>query len=88
MKHRYSRCNKKLMQVLRDMRETAHITQRDLSAKLRRDKNFVQVTESGERSLAVCEFIDYARALGAQPAEVLQRVIDEVEIEKERRRRS
>lgn len=50
----------------------AGLTQRELSARLKRDKNFCQVVESGERALDVVEYLQYAKALRVDPLETLR----------------
>lgn len=75
VKHRYTRCHKKLIAVLSEAREEAGLSQRQLCDKLKRGKNFVSVVELGERSLSVCEFIDYAKAVGVKPEELFKRLL-------------
>lgn len=62
------------MAALTSAREAAGLSQRQLSAKLRRDVNFAHYVESGERQLTVCEFIEYAEACGADPTKILKRI--------------
>lgn len=62
------------MAVLARARVAAGISQRDLSAKLRRQINFAHYVENGERQLTVCEFIEYAEACGADPVRLLRRM--------------
>lgn len=64
------------MTVLGQVREEAGLSQRAVSAKLRRPINFSHLVESGERTLSVCEFIEYVSALGADPVKVLRRVME------------
>jgi transcriptional regulator with XRE-family HTH domain len=64
------------MTVLREAREAANLSQRDVSAKLKRGKTFVSVVELGERGLSVCEFIDYAKVVGVPPKELFARLLD------------
>lgn len=75
MKQLHTPCHRRLIDALRKAREGAEISQRDLSLKLRRSHSFAYYVESGERSLSVCEFIEYVRAVGADPAEVFDRVL-------------
>lgn len=76
MKQRGTRCHRALMTVLGQVREEAGLSQRAVSAKLRRPINFSHLVESGERTLSVCEFIEYVSALGADPVKVLRRVME------------
>jgi len=75
VKQRHSRRYGQLRAILRAAREEAGLTQRQLSARLRRDKNFVQLVESGERALDVIEYLQYARALKVDPLATLGRVL-------------
>lgn len=63
------------MAILIEYREEARMSQRDVAKKLRRAANFASVVESGERSLSVCEFVDYVRAVGGDPVEALRRIV-------------
>lgn len=64
------------MSILLEAREQAELSQRDVSKRLKRGKNFVSVVEMGERSLSICEFIDYAKAVGVPPIELFKRLLD------------
>lgn len=75
MKQRNGRRYNKLRAVLKAARLEAGLTQRELSAKLRRDKNFVQLVESGERALDAVEFIEYAEKVGVDPRDVIDELM-------------
>jgi transcriptional regulator with XRE-family HTH domain len=75
VKQRNSRRYGQLRAILRQAREEQGITQRQLSARLKRDKNFVQLVESGERGLEVIEYLQYAKALRVDPLAVLAKII-------------
>jgi transcriptional regulator with XRE-family HTH domain len=75
VKHRYTKRHKNLMAVLRDAREAAGLSQRDVCKKLKRGKTFVSVVELGERDLSILEFPDYAKAVGVDPVELFQRFL-------------
>lgn len=75
VKQRNSRRYRQLRSILRRAREEQGITQRQLSARLKRDKNFVQLFESGERALEVIEYLQYAKALRVDPLRVLAQLI-------------
>lgn len=53
--------------VLRDMRESASMTQRALGRKLRKPQSWVYNCESANRRVDVTEFIAWCRACGAEP---------------------
>lgn len=75
MKQRNSRRYGQLRAILRAARAEAGLTQRELSARLRRDKNFVQLVESGERALDVIEYLQYAKALRMDPLAALALIL-------------
>lgn len=52
-------------------RRDAHLTQRQLAAKLGRSNSFVWKLEAGERQLNVLEFIEIAEALGVSGSTLL-----------------
>jgi transcriptional regulator with XRE-family HTH domain len=55
---------------------TAGLTQRQLAAKLKRSNSFVWKIEAGERRIDVLEFVELARCLGVDPADLLRQVLD------------
>lgn len=75
MKQRNSRRYGQLRAILKAARVEAGLTQRELSARLRRDKNFVQLVESGERLLDVVEYLQYAKALRVDPLSTLAQIL-------------
>jgi transcriptional regulator with XRE-family HTH domain len=64
--------------LLRQLREHADLTQRDLGAKLRKPQSWVHNCESANRRVDVTEFILWARACGIDPREAFARVLPEV----------
>jgi transcriptional regulator with XRE-family HTH domain len=65
-----------LIGMLVTARERAGLTQRDLAATLRRPRSFVGRMEAGERRIDVIEFIEIARALGADPTELFRKLVE------------
>lgn len=65
---------------LRQTREAAGLTQRDLGARLGVSHVFVHKSEVGERRVDVTEFIDWCVACGADPDQAFRSL-------RERRRR-
>lgn len=76
VKQRYTKCHRVMIDVLVAAREEAELSKRELSTMLKRPPNFVYYVESGERTLSVCEFIEYARAVGADPVKLLALITD------------
>jgi transcriptional regulator with XRE-family HTH domain len=75
VKQRNGRRYNKLRAILKAARLEAGLTQRELSALLKRDKNFAQLVESGERALDAVEFIEYAEKLGLDPRDVIDELM-------------
>ena len=66
--HRY----RQLPALMREMREKANLTQRDLAKKLGINHTMVHNSETAERRVDVAEFIDWATACGLDPAEAFK----------------
>jgi transcriptional regulator with XRE-family HTH domain len=64
-----------LITALRDARKQAGLTQQQVAQRLRRPQSFVSAYESGDRRVTVLEFLQIARATGADPCELLRRVM-------------
>lgn len=73
---RYSRRHRALISVLIEAREAAGKSQRDVSATMKRPVNFAHLVESGERMLSAIELPDYAKAVGTEPAELVNRMLE------------
>lgn len=76
MRNRYLACRQIVAEVLAAARQTAGMSQRQLSAKLKRSPHFVYLVEKGERKLEFCELIEYARLIRADPLEIVKRIMD------------
>jgi transcriptional regulator with XRE-family HTH domain len=61
-----------------DMRERAGFTQRDLAAKLNRERSFVSRLELGERRLDLVEFYWLTMACGQDPAQIAAELMNEL----------
>lgn len=66
---------RRLCDLLRSLRESAGLTQRDLGKRLRLHHTIVHRSETGDRRIDPVEFVLWCRACGADPADVF-RVID------------
>lgn len=71
-----SRGHRRLIDLLVTAREEAQLTQRDLSARLRRPRSFIGRIEAGERRVDVIEFIEIMRVLGADPHKLIDQLMD------------
>lgn len=66
---------RRLLPLLRALREEAGLTQRDLGAALGKPQSWVYNCESGNRRVDVTEFVAWARACGADPGAALARLM-------------
>jgi transcriptional regulator with XRE-family HTH domain len=65
-----------LCAVLVEARKSAGISQQELARRLKRSQSFIAKIEVGERRIDVVEFIEIARALGREPAELLTQALE------------
>ena len=70
----YSRKYARFREVLIEARLSAGVTQTQLAKRLGRPQSFVSKFETGERRLDVVEFIEVARALDADPEDIISEV--------------
>jgi len=62
--------------LLRELRESARLTQRMLGSKLRKPQSWIYNCESANRRIDVTELIKWAEACGADPMRVLKAVVE------------
>lgn len=53
-------------------RRKAHLTQAAVAKQLKRPQSFIAKVEGGERRLDVIEFIDFVKAIKADPIQILR----------------
>lgn len=70
--------NDALIQVLKEARSEAKISQEELSRRIGQSITFMVKVERGTRRLDVVEFILVAKELGINSTELLQRVLDRI----------
>jgi transcriptional regulator with XRE-family HTH domain len=61
-----------LCALLKRMRSTAGMTQRDLAARLKMHNTMVHRSEIGDRRIDPVEFVAWCRACGADPSQVIR----------------
>lgn len=66
--------NKAIGAALRRMRVQKSMTQVDLATRLSKPQSYVSKIEMGERALQVSELPQYAKALGATPEAIVERL--------------
>ena len=67
------------VRLLVEARSNANMTQDVVAKKLGRPQSFVSKYESGQRRLDVVEFVEVSKAIGIDPAEVIEQVSKAVE---------
>lgn len=63
--------------LLRDLREKAGLTQRDLGSKLKKPQSWIYNCESANRRVDVAEFAAWCRACNADPLTALAELLGE-----------
>lgn len=64
---------KKFQNALISARQSAGLTQADVSAYLNKNQSFVSKYESGERRLDIVELIDISKVLGIDPITIIKK---------------
>ena len=57
-----------LLRLLKDARKESGVSQRELARRLGKTQSYVSKIENGDQRMDVLEFLDYARAIGKEPA--------------------
>lgn len=65
---------RQLCRLLREQREGAGLTIRELGAKLKKPYSLVSKVERGERRIDPVEFVAWCKACGVDPSEAIKRV--------------
>ena len=56
-------------------RKQAGLTQKQVADKLRKNQSYISKYENGERRLDVIEFVDVAKAIGANPIKIFDELV-------------
>ena len=75
-KAQHSAAYRVVPRLLRELRESAGLTQRQLGALLRKPQSWVYNCESTNRRVDVTELIAWSRACKAEPRDVFRRVLE------------
>lgn len=67
----YSAEHRQFVELLRELREAAGLTQEGLAERLDRDQPWVSVVESGQRRVDVIELREICRALSVNPVDFM-----------------
>ncbi|MCH8823492.1 MAG: helix-turn-helix transcriptional regulator [Planctomycetes bacterium] len=74
MRSVFTKRYQRLLELLREARNDAELTQVDVSRKLKRHQSFVSKYEQGERRLDLVEFLEVADAIDVDPIKILKAV--------------
>ena len=68
-----------LPSFLREMREKAGLTQRDIGKILKKPQSYVYNCETANRRVDITEFITWSRACGLDPKRAFSRLLKELD---------
>lgn len=71
----FTDANKIVVEALISARKSAGLRQEDVAERLGKPQSFVSRVESGQRRLDILEFYALARALGANPIKLFDRIV-------------
>ncbi|WP_035799584.1 helix-turn-helix domain-containing protein [Crocosphaera chwakensis] len=72
----YLQKSKQLRSLLINARQSANLTQTELSKRLNKPQSYVSKYERGERRLDVIEFLEVCNALNIDPVILLKKLIN------------
>jgi DNA-binding XRE family transcriptional regulator len=62
------------LQLLREARQKAGLTQREAAQKMNRSQSYVAQSETGERRVDVVELMEFLRAYGVRPEQFIKKL--------------
>jgi transcriptional regulator with XRE-family HTH domain len=74
-KAKFSPAYDRFRRLLIEARQAAGLRQEDVAERLSQPQSYVSKVEQGERRLDVVEFVQFAKALGADPLKILRAVV-------------
>lgn len=74
-KSQHAHSYRPLMDLLRELREEAGLTQRELGKAVNKPQSWVYNCETGNRRVDLAEFCDWCRACGVNPVSGLRRFL-------------
>jgi len=77
-KPQHDRRYQALLKLLRELREGAGLSQRDLASRLDRQPSYVHKTEVGTRRADITEFDEWCRGCGINPEVGFKRLLKEL----------
>jgi hypothetical protein len=79
MKVQHLHTYKALPALLKEMREKAGMTQRDLAKLLHKPQSYIYNCEVANRRVDVTEFISWSKACGIEPKKAFARLLEKLE---------
>jgi transcriptional regulator with XRE-family HTH domain len=70
----FTGANRAVVEVLRQARVEAGLTQAELAARIQRDQSHISLIEGSQRRVDLVEFYGIALALGHDPVELFARI--------------
>lgn len=64
-----------LRNLLKEARLSAQLRQQDVATRLKKPQSYVAKVESGERKIDLIETLDYCAATGADPFDLVKRLV-------------
>jgi transcriptional regulator with XRE-family HTH domain len=75
----FTGANQIVVEVLRQAREIAQLTQAEVGRRIERDQSHISLIEGSQRRLDLVEFIQLARALRRDPVELFEEIVAAVD---------
>lgn len=64
-----------LVAVLAEARQKSGLTQAELAGLVGKDQTFISIIERSQRRVDILEFVALARAMGADPVSLMEKVV-------------
>ena len=78
-KSQHNLAYRKLPAYLRNMREKAGLTQREIGKRLKKPQSYVYNSETSNRRVDITEFIQWSRACDIDPKKAFSKLLKELE---------
>lgn len=75
----FTGANQQVVTMLRQARIDAGLKQSEVAARIGRDQSWISLIEGSQRRVDVVEFIEIARAIGAEPVELFRQLAGRIE---------
>lgn len=75
-KAQHSTAYRAIPPLLKEMREAAKLSQREVGKRMRRPQSFIYNCESANRRVDAVEFLSWCRACGVDPVKAFARLVE------------